>query len=228
MKHIAIIDDDQAIHQILRPIFEMEGFAVSSAYNGSVGMELVRRYRPDLIVLDVMLPDMDGWNVCRTLRHWTDVPIIMLTALGFEEDRLQGLELGADDYIAKPFSAREVLARARAVLRRTNREVMPAGLVSAGRLLLEEKECRISDEYNACTVTPAEFRILKNLALHKGRVLSREQLMDNGSGEPVEGFDRTVDAHIKNLRRKLSDAGMNPDLIQTVHGIGYRLVDAVD
>lgn len=220
---VAIIDDDDAVQQILRPFFEREGFSVITASDGTAGLELVRREPVDIIILDLMMPGMGGCEVCRLLRRETDVPIIMLTALGYEDDRLKGLEIGADDYVAKPFSAREVVARAKAVLRRTRREVMGNEPMRVGRMLLDNAECRVTVDDRSVVVTPAEFRILKRLALNLGRTLSREQLMGEAADETVEGYDRKVDAHIKNLRRKMIEAGLGEDMIQTLHGVGYRM-----
>jgi two-component system, OmpR family, response regulator len=180
----------------------------------------------DVVVLDLMLPKRDGMSVCRALRAKTDVPIIMVTARGEEADRVLGLESGADDYVVKPFSARELLARVRAVVRRDRREAGPGRqALRAGRLCLYGSSRRATLDGRELTLTSSEFDLLAALAEHRGRVLSREKLLDLVKGSAEEAFDRSIDVHISRLRQKLGDDGRHPSLIKTLRGLGYMLVD---
>lgn len=223
-KKILIVDDEPKIVEICQDYLKASGFDVISAGDGLKGLAAARREKPDLVVLDLMLPGMDGLDVCRALRRESDVPIIMLTARVEETDKLVGIELGADDYITKPFSPREVVARVRAVLRRTQatQEVGQEQL-TIGDLLIDQArhEVRRGDVFIA--VTPTEFDLLWALASNKGRVLSRLQLMEKALGESYEGYERTIDAHIKNLRRKIEADPAHPRYVQTVFGVGYKV-----
>jgi DNA-binding response OmpR family regulator len=227
---ILVVDDERKILTLVRGYLEREGYQVIEATDGRQAMEAFQREAPDLIVLDLMLPEMDGWEVCREVRRTSEVPIIMLTARDEDADKLVGLELGADDYITKPFSPRELVARVRAVLRRARPAQAPASSPSRlvyGELVLDEERFEATCHGRPLDLTPAEFRILAALARVPGRVLSRAQLLDMALGETYEGYERTVDVHIKNLRRKLAAAGAGEGChIVTVHGIGYKLQEA--
>jgi two-component system alkaline phosphatase synthesis response regulator PhoP len=190
-------------------------------------MAVARHERPDLIVLDLNLPGMDGLDVCRALRRESDVPIIMLTARIEETDRLIGLELGADDYITKPFSPRELVARVRAVLRRVQGGVHQPGLIRAGELEIDLNGHRVTRGGEPINLTRTEFNLLAILAQHPGQTFNRAQLLDRLHGVAHEGFDRSVDAHVKNLRRKLEVDPVEPRYVLTVYGVGYKFTDEV-
>jgi DNA-binding response OmpR family regulator len=224
---ILIVEDEARIIRTLRLYLEQAGFAVSAIEDGSRVVALFRKERPLLILLDLNLPGKDGLDICRELRRESSVPIIMLTARTEEMDRLIGLELGADDYIVKPFSPREVVARVRAVLRRVNGGNADPDTLHAGDLLLDCASRRVWLGSDALTLTQSEFDILTVLTRHQGRVLSRLQLLEETQGVAYDGFERSIDQHIKNLRRKLRHAAGDTPIIQTVYGIGYRL-DAVN
>ncbi len=224
---ILVVDDERKIVSLVRAYLEREGYRVIEASDGRQALETFRREKPDLIVLDLMLPEVDGLEVCRQIRRTSEVPIIMLTARDEDADKLIGLELGADDYITKPFSPRELVARIRAVLRRVRPPKTPFSSPTQlilGDLALDEERFEATCHGHPLTLTPSEFRILAALARDPGRVLSRAQLLDMALGETYEGYERTIDVHIKNLRRKLTDAGTGEGCtIITVHGIGYKL-----
>jgi DNA-binding response OmpR family regulator len=227
---ILIVDDELRIVEGVRKYFEQAGFAVLAAYDGPTGLSLALAEAPDLVVLDLMLPGLDGLDVCRELRRASNVPIIMLTARVEETDKLVGLELGADDYVTKPFSPRELVARARAVLRRV--QAMDASGatetyrfgdvtfdVGAQRCVVGERGER------AVPLTPTEFSLLHALVRHPGQVLSRVQLLEAAHLGVYDGVERTVDVHIHNLRRKLEPDPAHPRYIHTVFGAGYRFSD---
>ncbi len=226
---ILIVDDEARIVQGTRRYFEQAGFTVAAAYDGPAGLELARKEQPDLIVLDLMLPGMDGLDVCRTLRRESDVPIIMLTARVEEADKLIGLELGADDYVTKPFSPRELVARARAVLRRT--QAAPAAAARAayhfGEVVFdaEARHCLVGGE--PATLTPTEYDLLLTFVQHPGRIYTREQLLDAANLGVFEGVERTIDVHIYNLRKKIEPDPGKPRYLLTVFGVGYRFTDEV-
>ncbi len=226
---ILVVDDERKIISLVRGYLEREDYRVIEAIDGRQALEAFRREAPQLIILDLMLPEMDGWEVCREVRRTSDVPIIMLTARDEDADKLVGLELGADDYVTKPFSPRELVARVRAVLRRSRPDGVassPVRLVHGG-LLLDNERFEATCQGQPLTLTPAEFRILAALARSPGRVLSRGQLLDMALEETYDGYERTIDVHIKNLRRKLAVAGAGEGCsIVTVHGIGYKLGEA--
>ena len=220
-----IVDDDPNVVDLSRLYLERDGFRVLSAQDGLRALELARSERPNLVVLDLMLPRLDGLAVCRTLRQESDVPIIMLTALVEEEDRLAGLELGADDYVTKPFSPRELAARVRAVLRRVEGENGGPTALSAGRIEVDLRRRTASIAGHKLQLTPTEFRLLTLLVRDPGRVFSRDLIIERVFGDDFDGFDRTVDAHVSGLRRKLDAAAGGAKRIQTVYGSGYKLDD---
>jgi DNA-binding response OmpR family regulator len=224
---ILVVDDEPKIIRLAKDYLEKGGFRVLSEMDGLSALSTARREHPDLIVLDLMLPEMDGLDICRTLRRESAVPIIMLTARSEEADRLIGLELGADDYIVKPFSPRELVARVRATLRRAQGKVYTPGVIRAGGLELDLKRHRASLDGKVIHLTRFEFALLSTLAQHPGQVLSRAQLLDKMYDIAAVGVDRSVDAHIKNLRRKIEEDPSNPTYIMTVYGIGYRFNDEV-
>ena len=222
---ILVIDDEQKIVKQARDYLEKGGYCVFSASDGVTALAVARHERPDLIVLDLNLPGMDGLDVCRALRRESDVPIIMLTARVEETDRLIGLELGADDYITKPFSPRELVARVRAVLRRVRGGVREPGLVRAGDLEIDLNGHRVTRAGEPIGLTRSEFNLLATLAQYPGQTFTRAQLLDRLHGVRYDGYDRSIDAHIKNLRRKLEPDPLEPQYVLTVYGIGYKFAD---
>ena len=224
---ILVVDDEPKIVKLARDYLERAGFRTLVAADGTTALDVARAEKPDLVVLDLNLPGMDGLDVCRALRRDSDVPIIMLTARVEETDRLMGLELGADDYISKPFSARELVARARAVLRRVQGGVRQPGLLRAGELEIDMSGHRATREGHDVHLTRNEFDILATLARSPGQTFTRNQLLDRLHGVAYDGFDRSIDSHIKNLRRKIEPDPAEPVLILTVYGVGYRFKDEV-
>jgi two-component system alkaline phosphatase synthesis response regulator PhoP len=224
---ILVVDDEPKIVKQARDYLEQGGYRVAVAGDGTTALAQARHERPDLVVLDLNLPGMDGLDVCRALRRESDVPIIMLTARVDETDRLIGLELGADDYITKPFSPRELVARVRAVLRRVQGGVRQPGLIRAGDLEIDLHGYRVSRGGEPIHLTRSEFNLLAILAQHPGQTFSRAQLLDRVHGVAYEGFDRSIDAHVKNLRRKLEPDPAEPLYVLTVYGVGYRFTDEV-
>jgi DNA-binding response OmpR family regulator len=223
---ILVVDDEPKIAQLARDYLEHAGFTVLTAADGRTGLARAREDRPDLIVLDLRLPDVDGLDVTRTLRRASSVPIIMLTARGEESDKLVGLELGADDYIVKPFSPKELVARVRAVLRRWEQATAAdADILRAGDLVLDVPRMRVTAGGRPVELSPSEFQLLTALARHPGRVFTRSQLLDALHGVAFESYERAIDAHVKNLRRKLEPDPRRPRYILTVYGVGYRLAD---
>lgn len=224
---ILVVDDERKIISLVRGYLEREGYQVIEATDGQQALDIFRRETPDFIILDLMLPKVDGLEVCRQIRRASAVPIIMLTARDEDADKLIGLELGADDYITKPFSPRELVARIRAVWRRTHPLETPISSparLTLGGLTLDEERFEATCHGQPLALTPAEFRILATLARNPGRVLSRTQLLDMALGETYEGYERTIDVHIKNLRRKLATAGGGEGCsIDTIYGVGYKL-----
>ncbi|HEX2834111.1 MAG TPA: response regulator transcription factor [Thermoanaerobaculia bacterium] len=219
MTTILVVDDEPQIAEIATDYLRLGGFDVVVAHDGVRALEQVRERHPDLIVLDLGLPRLDGIDVARTIRRTSDLPIIMLTARVEEDDRLHGLEVGADDYINKPFSPRELVARVRAVLRRSekNRDSAAAATFRAADLTIDTQRMRVTCNDVSLELTPTEFQLLALMARHGGRVFTRAQLLDAVRGSDADAFDRAIDSHIKNLRRKLGG-----DYIDTVYGIGYR------
>ena len=219
-KRILVVEDERKIIDILRLYLEREGFEVFPALTAGEAREAFTRLRPDLVVLDLNLPDGDGLEVARAFRRDSSVPILMLTARDEEVDRVVGLEIGADDYVTKPFSPREVVARVKAVLRRSQPPAPPQE-IKAGELVLDLDRYEVHCRGQAVGLTPTEFKLLSVLAQHPGRVFTRMQFLDQVQGEAFEGYERTIDAHIKNLRQKLSPLGCH--CIATVRGVGYKL-----
>jgi len=224
---ILVVDDEPKIVKQARDYLENSGFRVIPAGDGKAALAAARSERPDLIVLDLNLPGMDGLEVCRALRRDSDVPIIMLTARVAETDRLIGLELGADDYITKPFSPRELVARVRAVLRRVRGGVHQPGLVRVGDLEIDVHGHRVTCAGEPLRLTRTEFDLLVTLSQHPGQVFTREQLLDRLHGVAYDGYDRSVDAHVKNLRQKIEPDPSAPRYVLTVYGVGYRFTDEV-
>jgi len=224
---ILVVDDEPKIVKQARDYLEKGGFQVIVAGDGTTALAMARHERPDLIVLDLNLPGMDGLDVCRALRRESDVPIIMLTARVEETDRLIGLELGADDYIVKPFSPRELVARVRAVLRRVKGGVHQPGLIRTGDLEIDLHGHRVTRAGEPILLTRTEFNLLATLAQHPGQTFSRAQLLDRLHGVAYEGFDRSIDAHVKNLRQKLELDPTEPHYVLTVYGVGYKFTDKV-
>lgn len=222
---ILVVDDEARIVKLARDYLEHAGFRVVVTGDGASALSLARQERPDLIVLDLMLPEMDGLDVCRTLRRESDVPIIMLTARVDEPDRLVGLELGADDYITKPFSPRELVARVRTVLRRVRGSIQPPKQLRAADLEIFLESRRVTRAGSSIELSRIEFNLLEILAQHPGQIFSRTQLLDRLHGVAFEGFERSIDAHIKNLRRKLEPDPGEPRYVLTVYGVGYKFND---
>jgi len=222
---ILVVDDEARIVKLVRDYLERAGFAVLSARDGETAVLLARREQPDLIILDLMLPGVDGLDVCRRLRQESAVPIIMLTARVEEADRIVGLELGADDYVTKPFSPRELVARVRAALRRASGQIGPASIIRTGDLQLDTISMTATIGGQPVDLTPTEFQLLVTLARQPGRIFSREQLLEAIHGVAFDGYDRSVDSHIKNLRRKIDLDARAPRHIETVYGVGYRLME---
>jgi DNA-binding response OmpR family regulator len=225
VQRILIVDDEPKITQLVRDYLERSGFAVVTARDGREAVMRARTDRPDLIVLDLGLPDLDGLDVTRQLRRDSQVPIIMLTARDAEADRVAGLELGADDYVTKPFSPRELVARVRAVLRRQAGEV-GGEVLRAGDLELDIPKMRAEVSGKAIDLTTTEFQLLAALGRQPGRIFTRGQLLDAIHGVAFESYERAIDAHVKNIRRKLEPDPRRPRYLLTVYGVGYRLADA--
>ena len=219
---ILVVDDEPKIVRLARDYLEKSGFKVLTSGDGQQALAITRQERPDLIVLDLMLPGMDGLDVCRTIRRESDVPIIMLTARAEETDQLIGLELGADDYITKPFSPRALVARVRALLRRTQGNLLQQETLRIGDMELDLRRKQLILKGEIIHLTRSEFLLLETLAKHPGQPLSREQLLEKLHGVVFDGVDRSVDSHIKNLRRKIEPDPADPIYIQTVYGFGYK------
>ena len=223
---ILVAEDDAKTASLLRLYLEHAGYSVSTATSGRAALAAVESLKPHLLLLDIMLPELSGLDVCKTLRARTQLPIIMLTARTTEDDKLRGLDLGADDYVCKPFSPREVVARVRTVLRRAHAAHKPGPPVlrfAQIELDREKHEARLRGR--ALPLTRTEFDLLETLLASPGRAFTRRQLLERALGDDYEGFERTVDVHIKNLRKKLGHAG---DLISTVHGVGYKAAEPTD
>jgi len=220
-EHILIVEDEPKIAELLRDYLQEAGFKVSCLDRGDQVVPMVKKDPPAIILLDIMLPGMDGKDVCREIRKFSNIPILMITAKVEEIDRLIGLELGADDYICKPFSPREVVARVKAVLRRVHGTSQAPRLV-AGPIALNDATRQVSLDGQPLHLTPSEFALLKILMSHPDRVFSRSELLDKVQGYQFEGYDRTIDSHIKNLRKKISEKLPGRELIHTVYGIGYK------
>jgi DNA-binding response OmpR family regulator len=226
-KKILVVDDEEGIIKILRAYLERDGYQVLSAADGQEALQVARRHQPDLIVLDLMLPKISGWDVCRTLRQESQVPVIMATARDDVTDKIVGLELGADDYITKPFDPKELLARIRAVLRRKSSSTSPSERVIAGELEIDLARHQVHLGRELAPLTPTEFDLLWLLAQAPGRVYSRLELLDKTQGEAYEGYERTIDSHIRNLRQKIEPDPRNPMYVLTVFGVGYKFAEGV-
>jgi DNA-binding response OmpR family regulator len=224
MSTILIVDDEPRIAAIAGDYLRHAGFSVVTAETGASGLERMRSVRPALVVLDLRLPDMDGIDVARALRAVSNVPIVMLTARAEESDRLLGLDAGADDYLVKPFSPRELVARVRAVLRRSGAET--DDVITLGDLTLDKGRLTVSRGRERVELTATEFELLATLAAHPGRLFTRTQLLDAIRGSDTDSFDRAVDAHVKNIRRKIERDPRNPRYLLTVYGVGYKAADA--
>lgn len=220
-KKILIIDDEIKIVEICRDYLQAAGFTVASETDGLNALEKFRVEKPDLVVLDLMLPNIDGLDICREIRRESNVPIIMLTARVEESDKLVGLELGADDYITKPFSPRELVARVRTVLRRTQMDPV-VDVIRSGRFTLDRGRYLVFIDDREIALTPTEFEILATLASQPGRIFSRAQILIAVRGVAFESYERAIDSHIRNLRKKLDPTGQEPECIVTVHGVGYK------
>jgi len=222
---ILVVDDEPRIVELARDYLEHAGFRVITANDGRGALDVARHDRPDLIVLDLGLPGLDGLDVTRELRRDGSIPIVMVTARDDELDKLLGLELGADDYLTKPFSPRELVARVKAVLRRTDRPTDPSDVIRVGDLQLDVPRMRTEVAGRSVDLTPTEFTLLATLARQPGRIFTRSQLLDALHGVAFESYERAIDSHIKNLRRKLEPDPRQPRFVLTVYGVGYRLAD---
>ena len=222
-RRILLVEDEKSIRDAVAAYLEREGYWVTPAGDGQAALDAFAKYRFELVVLDLMLPKVSGEEVCRAIRDASDVPIIMLTAKGEEQDRIAGLELGADDYLVKPFSPRELVARVRALLRRAHVESEP----QRDRLVFSDLEIDVAGHKafvagEELDLTASEFKLLLTLSRYPGRVYSRMELVEKVLGYDFEGYERTIDSHVKNLRAKLGDDPKEPTFIYTVHGVGYR------
>jgi DNA-binding response OmpR family regulator len=225
VKTILVVDDELRIVELARDYLEHAGFAVITAADGPSALMMARTRKPDVVVLDLGLPGMDGLDVARTLRRESSVPILMLTARDDELDRVLGLEIGADDYVTKPFSPRELVARIRAILRRIDRQAEPGDRIQAAGVLIDLARMRVEIEGRTVDLTPTEFQLLVTLARQPGRIFTRSQLLDAIHGIAFESYERAIDAHVKNLRRKLEPDPGRPRYVLTVYGVGYRLAE---
>jgi two-component system alkaline phosphatase synthesis response regulator PhoP len=233
MSRILVVDDDREIVRLVRSYLERAGYQVVTAYNGETALHTLRRERPDLLVLDLMLPDRDGWDLTRLIRTddtLADIPIIMLTARVEDSDKIVGLEIGADDYITKPFNPREVVARVRALLRRSQRgtsDTSPQTL-QVGWLILDIRRRELLVGGKPVELTPSEFELLHVLMTSPGYAFTRDELLEKALGYAYEGMGRTLDSHIKNLRRKIEPNPKKTTYIQTIYGVGYKLAEPIE
>ena len=222
---ILIIDDEVKILEVITSYLERAGYDVISANNGVTGLDYFEKYSPSLIVLDLMLPDMSGEDVCKAIRKRSRVPIIMLTAKIDDKDIINGLQIGADDYVTKPFSPKQLMARIEAVLRRVTAEAIPLSKefsYSDGDLVLDALRHEVRKNGETISLTPNEYKIIMTMAKYPSKVFTREELISQTMGNEFNGYDRVIDTHIKNIRQKLGDDGKAPKYIITVHGIGYK------
>ena len=229
MSRILVVDDDHDIVRLIKAYLERAGYLVMSAYDGETALHILRRDHPDLLVLDLMLPDRDGWDLTRLIRanpSLAEVPIIMLTARVEDSDKIVGLEIGADDYITKPFNPREVVARVRALLRRSQvgtRSIQH--VLQTGKLILDIGRRELLVDGEPVELTPSEFGLLQMLMESPGYAFTRAELLEKALGYPYEGMGRTLDSHIKNLRQKIEPDPKKPTYIQTIYGVGYKLTE---
>jgi two-component system, OmpR family, alkaline phosphatase synthesis response regulator PhoP len=227
-KTILVVDDEKQIVELLTAYLQREGYNVIAAYDGQTAQEMAIKEKPDLILLDFMLPEISGFEVCRNVHQKASIPIIMLTARDEEMDKILCLEVGADDYITKPFSPREVLARVRAVLRRAANETQTEDRIRVGELEIDFIKHEVKKGGSVVSLTPTEFKILEAMAKSPGRVFTRLQLIDHAQGYSFEGYERTIDAHVKNLRQKIEKNPKDPEYVATVFGVGYKMEDKTD
>jgi two-component system alkaline phosphatase synthesis response regulator PhoP len=225
MPSVLVVDDERQIATIARDYLQRAGFAVTVAGDGTAALEIARKKPPDLVVLDLGLPGMDGLNVARTLRQESDVPIIMLTARADESDRLRGFEVGADDYVTKPFSPRELVARVSTVLRRARFSPARTSRFTVADVTIDTAKLSVTRGSDVIDLTATEFQLLAALARYPSRVFTRSQLLDAVRGDEVDAFERAIDAHVKNIRRKLELDPRRPRYLQTVYGVGYKFSD---
>lgn len=226
MPRILVVDDDKKIVRLVQAYLEQSGFSVLAAHNGETALHTIRRERPDLVVLDLMLPDRDGWDITRIIRSdsaLAGTPIVMLTARVEDTDKIVGFELGADDYIPKPFNPREVVARVKAVLRRTSAGPAQPHIIELGQTQLNLDRHELTHAGHPVDLTPTEFDLLKMLFENPGHAFTRLEMIEKGLGYSYEGMERTVDSHIKNLRKKIGVEPEDAAYIETVYGVGYRL-----
>ena len=226
MKSILVVEDEPEIARVIRDYLQAAGFTVSVAADGDTALQSARLVRPDLVVLDLGLPGRDGLDVTRELRRTSDVPIVVVTARGDEADRIVGLELGADDYVVKPFSPKELVARVRALFRRIDSHDEPGDLIRVAELEIDVPRMRVTVSGHPVELTASEFQLLLAMAREPGRVFTRGQLLDVLHGVAFESYERAIDAHIKNLRRKIEPEPGEPRYVRTVYGVGYRFADA--
>jgi len=225
MRTVMVVDDEPKIVQLARDYLEHAGFAVVVAHDGRAALATARAEKPDLVVLDLGLPVLDGLDVARTLRGESNVPIVMLTGRSEESDKLVGLELGADDYVTKPFSPKELVARVRAVLRRTERPRSESEIIRVGDVTLDIPRMRTTVADRVVDLTPTEFQLVATMAREPGRVFTRSHLLDAVHGVAFESYERAIDAHVKNIRHKLEPDPASPRYLLTVYGVGYRFAE---
>jgi len=226
MTTVLVVEDEIEIARVVRDYLDNAGFEVIVVGDGGSAIASVRSAKPDLLVLDLGLPGRDGLDVAREIRRWSNTPIVMLTARGDETDRVVGLELGADDYVVKPFSPKELVARIRAVLRRTRAAERGAEILRAADVEVDTGKMRVAVAGRPVELTPTEFQLLSTLVAEPGRVFTRGQLLDAVHGVAIESYERAIDAHVKNIRRKIEPEPGSPRYVLTVHGVGYRFADA--
>ena len=225
MKTVMVVDDEPKIVQLARDYLEHAGFSVIVAHDGKAALAAARTHKPDLVVLDLGLPELDGLDVARTLRAESNVPIVMLTGRSEESDKLVGLEIGPDDYVTKPFSPKELVARVRAVLRRLERPRSETEIVRVGDVILDIPRMRTTVADRVVDLTPTEFQLVATMAREPGRVFTRAQLLDAVHGVAFESYERAIDAHVKNVRHKLEPDPARPRYLLTVYGVGYRFAE---
>jgi DNA-binding response OmpR family regulator len=226
MTTVLVVEDELEIARVVRDYLQHAGFEVIVVGDGGSAVASVRSARPDLLVLDLGLPGTDGLDVAREVRRWSETPIVMLTARGDESDRIVGLELGADDYVVKPFSPKELVARVRAVLRRSRASQRGDEVIRVADVEVDTAKMRVTVADETVELTPTEFQLLAALAREPGRVFTRSQLLDAVHGVAIESYERAIDAHVKNIRRKIEPTPGSPRYLLTVHGVGYRFADA--
>lgn len=222
-KKILVVDDEQKIVEVVKSYLQHSGYQVFTANNGKQAMTIFEEFNPDLIILDLMLPDISGEEICKNIRKESTIPIIMLTAKVEEEDILRGLDIGADDYVLKPFSPRQLVARVAAVLRRSSDQLMTPSVIELGDIVIDNLKHEVKKRDSVIYLTPNEYKILLTMIKYPNKTFTREELINVALGEDFEGFDRTVDTHIKNIRQKIEDDSKAPKYLQTVHGVGYKL-----